>query len=88
MAFMELSLIVIFLIILAVLVIGAFFWWGLKHAILLAVNSVIGFFALYAVQAWMIESLVINVWSVLFVAIFGIIGLFLVLLLHWVGIWF
>ncbi len=81
----ELGLITLFIIALIIVAVVGFFFWGLKHAIALAVNSVLGFFALYAVQAFMIPTLVINFWSVLFVAIGGLIGLIIVLLLHAFG---
>ncbi len=58
--------------------------WGIHKALLLALNSVIGFFALYAVRL-VIPSLVINVWSVLLTAILGLIGLVAVILLHFIG---
>jgi hypothetical protein len=58
------------------------FWKGFKLAIYVAVNSILGFFALYAVQAFWLGTLVINLWSVLLTAIFGIFGLILVVILH------
>jgi hypothetical protein len=88
MALFELGLVAIFLIVLAVIALVAFFVWGIHHAIWLAVNSVIGFFALYAVKAFLIPELVINAWSVLAVAVLGIFGLGLVLILHAAGVWF
>jgi len=81
----EFSLIALFIIVLIIVALAGFFFWGLKHAVMLAINSVIGFFALYAVQAFLIPTLVISFWSVLFVAIGGLIGLILVLLLHALG---
>ncbi len=88
MAFGGLGLVAIFLIVVALIATFAFFMWGFKHAIMLAVNSVIGFFALYAVQAWLLPTLVINIWSVLLVALLGIVGLALVVVLHLAGVWF
>lgn len=84
----ELGLFALFIVILVVIVGIAFFVWGLKHAIMLAVNSVIGFFALYAIQAFVWPELIINWVSILFVAIGGIIGFILVLLFHFLGWWF
>lgn len=78
----------IFLLVMLIVAIIAFFVWGLKHAIVIAINSVIGFFALYAVQAYWLSSLVINIWSVALVAIFGIFGLVFVLILHLMGLAF
>lgn len=73
---------VVFLVVLFLFL--ALFWWGLKKALWLAANSVVGFFALYAVQR-LIPTLVINIWSVLLTALFGIFGLLAVLLLHLFG---
>jgi hypothetical protein len=85
----ELSLIALFLIIVAVIFLSALFFWGLKHAIALAINSVIGFFALYFMVAFEIfPDLVINWLSVIIVAIFGLLGFIVVLLLHWIGLAF
>jgi hypothetical protein len=61
---------------------------GINLAIALAINSVIGFFALYAVQLFLLPSLVINIWSVAIVAILGLAGFILVLLLHGLGMFF
>lgn len=60
---------------------------GLNIAIALALNSVIGFFALYAIQI-LIPTLVIDIWSVAIVAILGLPGFALVLLLHGLGLYF
>lgn len=87
MALFEFGLIALFLFILVIVFLIALFIWGLKYAISLAINSVIGFFALYAVKAFLWTDLVINWVSVLFVAIGGIIGFILVLILHFFG-WF
>jgi len=65
-----------------------FFWWGIKKGVMLALNSLVGFFALYGIQAWWLHDLVINVWSVLLTALLGIFGLFAVLLLHALSILF
>ncbi len=56
-------------------------WWGIKTGLILAVNSIIGFFALYAIQL-VVPSLVIDAWSVLITAAFGIFGFAAVLILH------
>lgn len=88
MALFEFSLLALFLIILVVVFLGALFFWGIRYAIMLAVNSVIGFFALYAIQAWVWPTLIINWISILIVAIGGIIGFILVLLFHLFGWWF
>ena len=81
----EIGLTLLFLGITVVVVLASLFFWGLKHAIALAINSVIGFLALYAVQAFLLPSLVINAWSVALVAVLGLIGLLLVLFLHGIG---
>ena len=83
--FFEISLIVLFLIILLVFFFIALFVWGLKYAIAYAINAVIGFFALYAIKAFLAPELIINFWSVALVAVFGIIGFVIVLVLHWIG---
>ena len=76
--------VILLLVVIAFLLIGIF-WWGLKYGIILALNSVIGFFALYAIQAWLRPSLVINWVSVLITAIFGIFGFLFVLIVHFLG---
>ncbi len=62
-------------------------WWGIKTGLLLAVNSIIGFFALYAIQL-VVPSLIIDVWSVLLTAVFGIFGFAAVLILHFLHLAF
>lgn len=76
----------LFILLLVVFVFAgiALFVWGLKKALLLALNSVIGFFALYALKL-VIPKLVINIWSILLTAILGIFGFLLVLILHAFG---
>ncbi len=81
-------LILILVVVVVLFVLGGLLWWGLKKGLALALNSVIGFFALYAVQAWWLHDLAINLWSVLFTAILGIFGFLLVVILHLFGIWF
>lgn len=88
MAAVEIGLVLLFLLLLAVITIAALFFWGLKYAIALALNGIIGFFALYAVKVWLLPELIINVWSVLFVAIGGLLGMAIVMVLHLVGWWF
>jgi hypothetical protein len=74
---------VILVIAVVVLFLIGLLFWGIKHAILLALNSLVGYFALYAIQAWQVlPTLVINAWSVLLTAIFGIIGFLFVIILH------
>lgn len=87
MALIEIGLVVLFVLIVLAVALAAFFFWGLKHALLLAMNSVIGFFALYAVKAWLLPGLIINFWSVILVALLGLAGFILVLILHLFG-WF
>lgn len=81
MALVELSV----LIALAVLVLIAIFVF--KKLVALAINSVIGFFALFAASL-VLEDLVINIWSILITAIGGIIGFLAVLIMHLTGIAF
>jgi hypothetical protein len=84
----DVALIALFVGILVVLFLVALFVWGMKYAIAFAINSIIGYFALYAVQEFMIPTLVINLWSVGLVAIAGIFGFIIVLALHGLGIGF
>ncbi|RME31184.1 hypothetical protein D6789_03570 [Candidatus Woesearchaeota archaeon] len=65
----------------------AFLIWGMKMAVKLAVNSLIGFFALYAVKL-IIPSLVISFWSVIITAVFGVFGLIFVVAAHAIGLAF
>lgn len=86
---MDLGLLILIgLVIIAIIAGIVFIIWGLKHAVRLAINSLIGFFALWLVHATILTSLVINLWSVLLVAIFGIFGFIAVLLLHVFGLAF
>ena len=59
----------------------------LKNIVKLAINTAVGFFALYATSL-LLPDLVINVWSVLIVAFGGIFGYLLVLILHLLGLAF
>ena len=81
----DFGLIVMFVVFALIVIFAALFLWGAKYAFVLGINSIIGFFALYAVKAWLLPSLVINFWSVIVVAIFGIIGFIVVLVLHLLG---
>jgi hypothetical protein len=70
------------LIIVVVLLVLA--WFFAKRFIWLAVNSLVGLFAL---MGWnlLFTPVTINLWSVLLVAIFGIFGLIAVVALHFLG---
>lgn len=81
MAVLELSIAVVLLIIVLIV---AFL---LRKILVLVVNSVIGFFALFAAKL-VLPDLVINVWSVLITAIGGILGFIIVLALHLLGVAF
>lgn len=81
----PLIFIVVLVVVMCVLAVG-FFLWGLKKAIKLLINSAIGFFALWLTKVILIKTLVINIWSVLIVAIGGIIGYFVVIILHFFGV--
>jgi hypothetical protein len=78
----------ILVIVVALIFLGGFLWWGFKKSLALALNSIIGFFALYAVQAFFRPELLINIWSVLLTALLGIFGFLIVLILHFTGIAF
>jgi hypothetical protein len=84
----SLGLIALFAIILILVFIFAIIFWGLKYAIAYAINALIGFFALYAIKVFLMPDLAINFWSVALVAIGGIFGFALVVLLHALGIFF
>lgn len=60
----------------------------LKKITLLIINSVIGFFALFGVNLFLSTPIPINFWSVIIVAIGGIFGLILELILHFFGVAF
>lgn len=75
----------VLIIVIALILLCGFLWWGLKRALVLALNSLIGFFALYGVQAWWLHDLAINSWSIIITAILGIFGFLLVLILHAFG---
>lgn len=63
-----------------------FLLWGLKKALGLLLNSLIGFFALWVTQKLILPDLIINIWSVLITAVFGIVGYISVIILHFLGI--
>lgn len=67
-------------------ILTAFLLWGLKAALKLLFNSLIGFFALWITKAIFLSELVINLWSILLTAFFGIVGFVLVIIGHFVGI--
>lgn len=77
-----------FIGIVVIMFIGALLMKGLNYAIAIALNSVIGFFALYAVQVFWLQTLIINIWSIIIVAILGLLGLIAVLVLHGLGLFF
>ena len=84
---MELGIIaVIGGIVLMVFILGVFLILGIKKALELLFNSIIGFFALWLTKTLFLPTLVINLWSVLITAIFGIVGFVIVVVLHFVGI--
>ena len=85
----ELTLIGIFIIVLIIIFLVALFAWGMKYAIAFALNRIIGFFALYAMKSLgFFPDLAINIWSVILVAIFGLIGFIFVLIMHAMGVLF
>ncbi len=81
MVFPELTV----LAVLVILVLIAIFVF--KRLVSLAINSVIGFFALFAAKLFLPE-LTINIWSVLITAVGGIIGFIAVLIMHLAGVAF
>jgi len=82
----ELSIIGVFVVVTIIVALFAFFMWGLHYAIALAINSVIGFFALYAIKAFVWPELIISIWKIIIVAIGGIVGFAVVLMLHGLGL--
>ncbi len=77
----------ILLLIILILLLVSLLVWGLKKGVILAMNSVIGFFALHFVQIFS-PTLKINFWSVIITAIGGIIGFIVVVGLHLLNIAF
>jgi len=57
----------------------------IKNAIVLVINSVVGFFALYGVNLFLSDPIPINFWSIIIVAIGGVFGLIIELILHFLG---
>lgn len=74
------------LTILIVLVLIAIFIF--KKLVTIAINSVIGFFALFFVEFFFLPALEINFWSVIITAVGGIFGFIAVVLMHLLGIAF
>ena len=77
-----------FIGIVVIMFVGALLMKGLNYAIAIALNSIIGFFALYAFQVFWLQTLIINIWSIIIVAILGLLGLIAVLVLHGLGLFF
>ena len=75
------QIITLIIVILAVLV----FFHFVKNLFVLAINSVIGFFALFGINLFLSNPIPINFWSVIIVAIGGIFGLIIELILHFLG---
>jgi hypothetical protein len=59
-----------------------------KNIVMLIINSVIGLFALFGVNVLFDLGIKVNIWSVLITAIGGIIGLAVVLILHFLHVAF
>jgi hypothetical protein len=78
------------ILVVSVLIIAtlATIFWTFHHAIPLMLNSIIGFFALFAVQAYVMSDLIINIWNVILVALAGLPGFLIVIALHFFGIAF
>jgi hypothetical protein len=82
MVFAEITSLVIVIVIVALL------FYFLKSAVTLAINSVIGFFALFAVNIFLADPIPINFWTIIIIAIGGIFGFIIELVLHFLGIAF
>lgn len=74
---------IITLIIVIVLVVLLFSF--VKNIFFLIINSVIGFFALYGINFFLSDPIPINFWSVIIVAVGGVFGLVIELILHFLG---
>jgi len=59
----------------------------LRKLLVLVINSVIGFFALFAAKL-ILPDLAINFWTIIITAVGGIIGFLAVILLHIFGVAF
>lgn len=82
---MNWAIIVAIIAILAIL--AAIFF--VKRMLLFLINSLIGLFALIGWNVlFPMQAVVINIWSVLLVALFGIVGLIAVVGLHFLGVAF
>lgn len=77
---------IIAVVVVIIVILGAFLIWGLRRAVKLLINSLIGFFALWITKNLFLPELVINLWSILLTAFFGILGFFLVLIGHFLGV--
>jgi hypothetical protein len=69
----------------AVIVIVILIYLVLRNVILLAINSVIGFFALVGFNYVFGTDVQINIWSVLITVIGGVIGFAIVVISHFLG---
>lgn len=76
--FSLLTVMIIFVVLVAIF---------LRKLLVLVINSVIGFFALFAAKL-LLPDLTINFWSIIITAIGGIIGFLAVIILHLFGVAF
>ncbi|MBN1646108.1 pro-sigmaK processing inhibitor BofA family protein [Candidatus Woesearchaeota archaeon] len=65
-----------------------FLWKVVKKIFIFAINSVIGIFAMIGLNYLFNWGIVINFWSAVVVAIGGIIGVIIVIILHFTGLAF
>jgi len=56
-----------------------------KNVFVLIINSIVGFFALYGVNLFLSDPIPINFWSIIIVAVGGVFGLIIELILHFLG---
>jgi hypothetical protein len=77
------------IVILALVALGAYLIYKLvKNIVVIALNSIIGFFALFGYQAIFGANIAINFWSVIITAVGGIFGFIAVLAAHYLGLAF
>jgi hypothetical protein len=71
-----------------VIILVVLFFWLIKKTFILAINSVIGLFALFGFNFLFNAGIEINIWSVLITAIGGIIGFIIIVAAHFLHIAF
>ena len=84
----RLYLLLILLFLYVPIIVLIVLWKVIKNIPALIVNAVIGVVILLVLNIFLSPDIVINIWSILIAAIGGIVGVIIVVVLHFLGIAF